>query len=118
MFIYIHVYLTTYFICSKHGKCVKVKVQFTLICLHVIIILTAIKSELKIVIDCGEGGRVYSRLQAHRQEFPEEVSSTRIYYGRGSGVFSAKSFKLAISRHFIQTFGKSCFPKLIFKNYI
>ena len=28
---------------------------------------------------------------------------------RGPGVFGAKSFNLAISRHFIQTSGKSCF---------
>ena len=31
--------------------------------------------------------------------------------------FGAKSCNLAISRHFIQTFGKSCFPKLIFKDF-
>ena len=71
MFIYIHVYLTTYFICRKYGECVKVKVQLTLIRLHVIITLTGIdiQSELQRVIDCGEGGRVYSRLQPVDRNF-------------------------------------------------
>ena len=49
-------------------------------------------------------------------------SSTRIASraarGRGSGVFGAKSCNLAISRHFYQNFGKSCFSKLIFKIFI
>ena len=34
---------------------------------------------------------------------------------RGPWVFGAKSCNLAISRHFIQTFGKPCFPLLIFR---
>ena len=33
---------------------------------------------------------------------------------RTSGVFGAKSFNLAISMHFIQTYGKSCFSKIKF----
>ena len=37
---------------------------------------------------------------------------------RNPGVFGAKSCNLAISRHFIQTFQKSCFSKLIFKIFI
>ena len=32
-------------------------------------------------------------------------------------VFGAKSCNLAISRYFIQTFGKPCFPLLIFKDF-
>ena len=65
--------------------------------------------------------------QARRQEFPEGGSSTRAKRGAltagGLGaaqgpqklwVFGAKSFNLAISRHFIQTFGKSCFSKFKF----
>ena len=61
--------------------------------------------------------------QARRQEFPEGGSSTRLAsraprearcsYGRGFGVFGAKSWNLAISKYFIQTFGKSCFSNLI-----
>ena len=48
--------------------------------------------------------------QDRRQEFPEGVTETpkascaprgtRCYYGRGSGVFGAKSCNLAICRHF------------------
>ena len=67
--------------------------------------------------------------QARRQEFPEGGSSTCTHlesrssrqgiWGpwatpRSPGVFGAKSFNLAISRYFIQTFGKSCFSKLKF----
>ena len=58
-------------------------------------------------------------MQARRQEFPEGGSLTCImscepgfagcYYGRGSGVFTAASCNLAISRHFILTYGKLCF---------
>ena len=36
---------------------------------------------------------------------------------RSPWVFGAKSFNLAISRHFIQTFGKPCFPLLILKDF-
>ena len=53
-------------------------------------------------------------MQARRQEFPEggslicimscEPGFAGCYYGRGSGVFTAASCNLAISRHFIQTF--------------
>ena len=53
-------------------------------------------------------------MQARRQEFPEGGSSTRVALAAGgSGVFGTKSLNLAISKHFIQTFGKSCFSKLI-----
>ena len=37
---------------------------------------------------------------------------------RSPGVFGAQSCNLAISRHFIQTFEKSCCSKLIFKIFI
>ena len=36
---------------------------------------------------------------------------------RSPWVFAAKSCNLAISRHFIQTFGKPCFPLLSFKDF-
>ena len=36
---------------------------------------------------------------------------------RSPWVFGAKSSNLAISRHFIQTFGKPCFPLLILKDF-
>ena len=36
---------------------------------------------------------------------------------RSPWVIGAKSCNLAISRHFIQTFGKPCFPLLIFKDF-
>ena len=39
------------------------------------------------------------------------------YCDRSPVVFGAKSCNLAISRHFILTFGKSCFSKLIFKDF-
>ena len=59
--------------------------------------------------------------QARRKEFLEGGSSTRTatrcYCGRSPGVFGAKSCNLAISRHFILTFGKSCFSKLIIKDF-
>ena len=66
-------------------------------------------------------------VQARRQEFPEGCSSTRTasctprgarcYCGRSPGVFGAKSCNLATSRQFILTFEKSCFSKLIFKDF-
>ena len=36
---------------------------------------------------------------------------------RSPWVFGAKSCNLTICRHFIQTFGKTCFPLLIFKDF-
>ena len=63
-------------------------------------------------------------MQARRQEFPEGGSLTCImscepgfagcYYGRGSGVFTAASCNLAISRHFIQTFDSPVFQNCFF----
>ena len=60
--------------------------------------------------------------QARRQEFPEGGSLTRTSRSEVllrqklcPRVFGAKSCNLAISRHFILTFGRSCFSKLIFK---
>ena len=61
-------------------------------------------------------------LQAHRQKFSEGGSfDTAGGLGAAQGsqkpwVFGAESCNLAISRHFIQTFGKPCFPWLIFKD--
>ena len=68
--------------------------------------------------------------QTRKQEFPEGVRriALRVAYlssqgaittegPRSPGVFGAKSCNLAISRHFIQTFGKPCFPLLIFKDF-
>ena len=76
-------------------------------------------------------------IQAQMQEFPYGGSSTTIASrasrlagcyitagGLGSTqgprspwVFGAKSCNLAISMHFIQTFGEFCFPKLIVKDF-
>ena len=39
------------------------------------------------------------------------------YCDRSPVLFGAKSCNLAISRHFILTLGKSCFSKLIFKDF-
>ena len=47
-----------------------------------------------------------SSLRTSRQAVPE-----------GLGYIGAKSCNLAISRHFVQTVGKSCFSKLIFKDF-
>ena len=63
------------------------------------------------------------RIQARRQKFSEGVRSIRLgVWGplkapRSPWVFGAKSCNLAISRHFIQTFGKAFFPSLIFKDF-
>ena len=62
--------------------------------------------------------------QARRQKFSEGGSfdtamgfSLSLKAPRSSWVFGAKSCNLAISKHFIQTFGKPCFPLLIFKDF-
>ena len=58
-----------------------------------------------------------------RQKFSEGGSAIRqgvwgpLKAPRSPWVFGAKSCNLAISRHFIQTFGKPCFPLLIFKDF-
>ena len=63
------------------------------------------------------------RLQARRQKFSEGGSFDTagglalLKAPRSPRVFGAKSCNLAISRHFIQTFGKPCFPLLIFKDF-
>ena len=58
-------------------------------------------------------------LQARRQKFSEGGSfdTAGCLKPRSPWVFDAKSCNLAISRHFIQTFGKPCFPLLIFKDF-
>ena len=61
--------------------------------------------------------------QARRQKFSEGGSFDMagvcgpLKAPRSPRVFGAKSCNLAISRHFIQTFGKPCFPLLIFKDF-
>ena len=63
------------------------------------------------------------QMQARRQKFSEGGSfESQGVWGplkapRSPWVFGAKSCILAISRHFIQTFGKPCFPLLIFKDF-
>ena len=51
--------------------------------------------------------------QGRRQKFSEGDSFDT---AGGLGVYGSKSCNLAISRHFIQTVGKPCFPLLIFKD--
>ena len=76
---------------------------------------------------CYRGTSLYNWTtgQARRQTFSEEGSfDTAGGLGVAQGsqkpfswVFGAKSRNLAISRHFIHTFGKPCFPLLIFKDF-
>ena len=68
------------------------------------------------------------RKSARRQEFPGGISSTRTasraprgvrcYCVRSPGVFCAKSCNKEISRHFILTFGKTCFSRISYLQYI
>ena len=80
------------------------------------------RRQYRYVAMIGEGG--HHNIQARRQKFSEGVRSIRqgvwgpFKAPRSPWVFGAKSCNLVISRHFIQTFGKPCFPLLSFKIFI